>query len=165
MMYASVIDSNGKIVAAFVDYGKKVPALLDDTPYGIITSDGQVTSKNGDPYTMFTVWTGEETTVYVDGDKVSDLTKGALSPSDKSANDTYTQSTGSSDFTVLDGTQHFQGPSDRSERLQRGRPDHYLAKCTEAGRRRYVEDGKITKKPSTRTQRLSTLMPTTRPRR
>ena len=145
MMYASVIDSNGKIVAAFVDYGKKVPGASDDTLYGIITSDGQVTSKNGDPYTMFTVWTGEETTVYVDGDKVSDLTKGALVSFDKSANDTYTQSTGSSDFTVLDGTSISKGQaiavSDYSEADQ----TITFANALKLEGDAYVEDGKITK--------------------
>lgn len=139
MMYASVIDSNGKIVAAFVDYGKKVPGASDDTLYGIITSDGQVTSKNGDPYTMFTVWTGEETTVYVEGDTVSSPTKGALVSFDKSADDTYDQS----DFTVLDGTSQGQAiaVSDYSEADQTITFANALKLEGEA----YVEDGKITK--------------------
>ena len=139
MMYASVIDSNGKIVAAFVDYGKKVPGASDDTLYGIITSDGQVTSKNGDPYTMFTVWTGEETTVYVEGDTVSSPTKGALVSFDKSADDTYDQS----DFTVLDGTSQGQAiaVSDYSEADQTITFANALKLEGEA----YVEDGKTTK--------------------
>ena len=141
MMYASVIDSNGKIVAAFVDYGKKVPGASDDTLYGIITSDGQVTSKNGDPYTMFTVWTGEETTVYVEGDTVSSLNKGALVSFDKSADDTYDQS----DFTILDGTNTAKGQaiavSDYSEADQTITFANALKLEGEA----YVEDGKTTK--------------------
>ena len=140
-MYASVIDSNGKIVAAFVDYGKKVPGASDDTLYGIITSDGQVTSKNGDPYTMFTVWTGEETTVYVEGDTVSSLNKGALVSFDKSADDTYDQS----DFTILDGTNTAKGQaiavSDYSEADQTITFANALKLEGEA----YVEDGKTTK--------------------
>ena len=141
MMYASVIDSNGKIVAAFVDYGKKVPGASDDTLYGIITSDGQVTSKNGDPYTMFTVWTGEETTVYVEGDTVSSLNKGALVSFDKSADDTYDQS----DFTILDGTNTAKGQaiavSDYSEADQ----TITFANALKLEGDAYVEDGKITK--------------------
>ena len=139
MMYASVIDSNGKIVAAFVDYGKKVPGASDDTLYGIITSDGQVTSKNGDPYTMFTVWTGEETTVYVEGDTVSSPTKGALVSFDKSADDTYAQS----DFTVLDGTSQGQAiaVSDYSEADQ----TITFANALKLEGGAYVEDGKTTK--------------------
>ena len=141
MMYASVIDSNGKIVAAFVDYGKKVPGASDDTLYGIITSDGQVTSKNGDPYTMFTVWTGEETTVYVEGDTFSSLNKGALVSFDKSADDTYDQS----NFTILDGTNTAKGQaiavSDYSEADQTITFANALKLEGEA----YVEDGKTTK--------------------
>ena len=101
---AYVID-DGKVVAAFADLGSKPSGASDDTLYGIITSDGTSTNKDGDPYTMFTIWTGEETTVYVDGDKVSDLSKGKLVSFDKAADDTYTQSNaGTKDFTILDGT-------------------------------------------------------------
>ena len=139
------VTNDGKVVAAFVALAGKPSGASDDTLYGIITSDGQVTSKNGDPYTMFTVWTGEETTVYVDGDKVSDLTKGALVSFDKSANDTYTQSTGSSDFTVLDGTSISKGQaiavSDYSEADQ----TITFANALKLEGDAYVEDGKITK--------------------
>lgn len=126
------VTNDGKVVAAFVALAGKPSGASDDTLYGIITDDGQVTSKNGDPYTMFTVWTGEETTVYVEGDTVSSLNKGALVSFDKSADDTYDQS----DFTILDGTNTAKGQAIAVSRLQRSRPDHYLCKCTEAGRRR-----------------------------
>ena len=53
---------------------------------------------------MYTIWTGEETVVYVDGDQ-NGLAKGKLVSFDPSADQTYTQdSTGTKDFTILDGS-------------------------------------------------------------
>ena len=133
------VTNDGKVVAAFVALAGKPSGASDDTLYGIITDDGQVTSKNGDPYTMFTVWTGEETTVYVEGDTVSSLNKGALVSFDKSADDTYDQS----DFTILDGTSQGQAiaVSDYSEADQTITFANALKLEGEA----YVEDGKTTK--------------------
>ena len=137
------VTNDGKVVAAFVALAGKPSGASDDTLYGIITSEGQMTNKNGDPYTMFTVWTGEETTVYVDGDKVSNLTKGALVSFDKSADDTYTQSTSSGDFTILDGTSNGQAiaVSDYSEADQ----TITFASALELKDGAYVENGKTTK--------------------
>ena len=135
------VTNDGKVVAAFVALAGKPSGASDDTLYGIITDDGQVTSKNGDPYTMFTVWTGEETTVYVEGDTVSSLNKGALVSFDKSADDTYDQS----DFTILDGTNTAKGQaiavSDYSEADQ----TITFANALKLEGGAYVEDGKTTK--------------------
>ncbi len=106
-VYASVEDSNGKVVAAFIDTQARPSGAASDTLYGIITSDGTTTTYQGDTYIMFNVWTGEDTTVYVDGDNAgaTALAKGKLVSFDKSSDDTYTQdSSGTKDFTILDGS-------------------------------------------------------------
>ena len=98
------IVKDGKVVAAFAALGSRPNGAAGDTKYGIITTDGTTTTKDGDPYTMYTIWTGEETVVYVDGDQ-NGLAKGKLVSFDPSADQTYTQdSTGTKDFTILDGT-------------------------------------------------------------
>ena len=104
--YASVTNSDGKVVAAFIDLGAKVPGASDTTLYGIVTTDGKNTNDpNGDPSVMYTIWAGEEVTVYVSGDSAGSLKKGELVSFDKSADNMYTQSSsGTKDFTVLDGT-------------------------------------------------------------
>ncbi|MCI9467556.1 MAG: hypothetical protein HFE99_10750, partial [Ruminiclostridium sp.] len=104
-VYASVEDSNGKVVAAFIDTQARPSGAASDTLYGIITSDGTTTTYQGDTYTMYNVWTGEDTTVYVDGDAAGSFVKGTLVSFDKSADNTYTQtSAATKDFTVLDGS-------------------------------------------------------------
>ena len=98
------IVKDGKVVAAFANMTARPNGAAGDTKYGIITTDGTTTTKDGDPYTMYTVWTGEETTVYVDGDQ-DGLAKGKLVSFDPAADQTYTQdSNGTKDFTILDGT-------------------------------------------------------------
>ena len=108
-LYASVTNSSGKVIAAFIDYNGKPSGASSDTMYGIITSDGTVTTKGGDTYTMFNIWTGGDgdgTPVYVSGTNVSDLAKGKLVAFDKSADDIYNQgaTVATKDFTILDGT-------------------------------------------------------------
>ena len=103
------IVKDGKVVAAFAALGSRPNGAAGDTKYGIVTTDGTTTTKDGDPYTMYTVWTGEETTVYVDGDQKDAsgvaLAKGKLVSFDPAADQTYTQdSNGTKDFTILDGT-------------------------------------------------------------
>ena len=107
--YAYVTNSDGKVVAAFIDMSAKPSGAASETLYGIITNDGTVTNKNGDTYTMYNIWTGKDTVVYVDGDQkdASDvaLAKGQLVSFDESADQTYTQDkAGTHDFTILDGT-------------------------------------------------------------
>ena len=98
------IVKDGKVVAAFANMTARPNGAAGDTKYGIITTDGTTTTKDGDPYTQYTIWTGEETVVYVDGDQ-NGLAKGKLVSFDPSADQTYTQdSTGTKDFTILDGT-------------------------------------------------------------
>ena len=104
-IYASVTNSDGKVVAAFIDMNGKPSGSANETLYGIITNDATVTSKDGDTYTMYNIWTGKDTVVYVDGNAQGSLQKGQLVSFDESADQTYTQtSNGSKDFTVLDGT-------------------------------------------------------------
>ena len=103
------IVKDGKVVAAFAALGSRPNGAAGDTKYGIITSDGTTTNKDGDPYTMYTVWTGEETKVYVDGDQKDAsgvaLAKGKLVSFDPAADQTYTQDqAGVHDFTILDGS-------------------------------------------------------------
>ncbi|WP_158574702.1 S-layer homology domain-containing protein [Butyricicoccus sp. AM05-1] len=98
------IVKDGKVVAAFANMTARPNGAAGDTKYGIITTDGTTTTKDGDPYTMYTIWTGEETVVYVDGDQ-NGLAKGKLVSFDPSADQTYTQdSNGTKDFTILDGS-------------------------------------------------------------
>ena len=98
------IVKDGKVVAAFANMTARPNGAAGDTKYGIITTDGTTTTKDGDPYTMYTIWTGEETVVYVDGDQ-NGLAKGKLVSFDPSADQTYTQqSGGTKDFTILDGS-------------------------------------------------------------
>ena len=103
------IVKDGKVVAAFAALGSRPNGAAGDTKYGIVTTDGTTTTKDGDPYTMYTIWTGEETTVYVDGDQKDAsgvaLAKGKLVSFDPAADQTYTQDqAGAHDFTILDGT-------------------------------------------------------------
>ena len=107
------IVKDGKVVAAFANMTARPNGAAGDTKYGIITTDGTTTTKDGDPYTMYTIWTGEETVVYVDGDQKDGanagtgvaLAKGKLVSFDPSADQTYTQqSGGTKDFTILDGS-------------------------------------------------------------
>ena len=103
------IVKDGKVVAAFAALGSRPNGAAGDTKYGIITTDGTTTTKDGDPYTMYTIWTGEETVVYVDGDQKDAsgvaLAKGQLVSFDPAADQTYTQKqAGAHDFTILDGS-------------------------------------------------------------
>ena len=102
------IVKDGKVVAAFAALGSRPNGAAGDTKYGIVTTDGTTTTKDGDPYTMYTIWTGEETTVYVDGTAQTSLNKGNLVSFDPTADQTYTQDTAgvgaTRDFTILDGT-------------------------------------------------------------
>ena len=98
-LYAAVENSDGKVVAAFIDYAGRPSGVSNDTMYGIITSNGTTMTKDGDTYTMFKVWTGAETEIYIEGDTPT-VTKGNLIYFDKSADDTYDES---ADIHVLNG--------------------------------------------------------------
>ena len=107
-MYAYFV-KDGKVVAAFANLQARPNGAAGDTKYGIITTDGTTTTKDGDPYTQYTIWTGEETVVYVDGDQKDAsgvaLAKGQLVSFDPAADQTYTQKQdGAHDFTILDAS-------------------------------------------------------------
>ena len=144
--YAYVTNSDGKVVAAYIDMNSKPSGSANETLYGIVTGDGTVTSKNGDTYTMYNIWTGKDTVVYVDGDAQNSLNKGALVSFDESADQTYTQtSTGSKDFTVLDGTDTAKGQAIAvTDYNEKDKTITFATKLKVNGDA-YVEDGKTTK--------------------
>ena len=144
--YAYVTNSDGKVVAAYIDMNSKPSGSANETLYGIVTGDGTVTSKNGDTYTMYNIWTGKDTVVYVDGDAQDSLNKGALVSFDESADQTYTQtSTGSKDFTVLDGTDTAKGQAIAVTDYNEKDKTITFASALKVDGDAYVENGKTTK--------------------
>ena len=150
--YAYVTNSDGKVVAAFIDMSAKPSGAASETLYGIITNDGTVTNKNGDTYTMYNIWTGKDTVVYVDGDQknASDvaLAKGQLVSFDESANQTYTQDkAGTHDFTILDGTATVPAKGQAIAVTDYNEKDKTITFATKlkVDGDAYVADGKITK--------------------
>ena len=131
--YAYAVD-DGKVVAAFINLQDKPGGASDDTLYGIVTTGGQSTNKGDDPYTLFHIWTGEDTLVYVD-DAASKLSKGTLVSFDKSADDTYSED----DFTVL--TDKAVAVTDYSEEDQ----NITYAKTLKVEGNAFVENGVETK--------------------
>ena len=124
----------------------KPSGSANETLYGIVTGDGTVTSKNGDTYTMYNIWTGKDTVVYVDGDAQDSLNKGALVSFDESADQTYTQtSTGSKDFTVLDGTDTAKGQAIAVTDYNEKDKTITFASALKVDGDAYVENGKTTK--------------------
>ena len=150
--YAYVTNSDGKVVAAFIDMSAKPSGAASETLYGIITNDGTVTNKNGDTYTMYNIWTGKDTVVYVDGDQknASDvaLAKGQLVSFDESADQTYTQDkAGTHDFTILDGTATVPAKGQAIAVTDYNEKDKTITFATKlkVDGDAYVADGKITK--------------------
>ena len=144
--YAYVTNSDGKVVAAYINMNSKPSGSANETLYGIVTGDGTVTSKNGDTYTMYNIWTGKDTVVYVDGDAQDSLNKGALVSFDESADQTYTQtSTGSKDFTVLDGTDTAKGQAIAVTDYNEKDKTITFASALKVDGDAYVENGKTTK--------------------
>ena len=154
--YAYVTNSDGKVVAAFIDMSAKPSGAASETLYGIITNDGTVTNKNGDTYTMYNIWTGKDTVVYVDGNQKDAssvaLAKGQLVSFDESADQTYTQNNagtqdnaGTYDFTILDGTTTAKGQAIAvTDYNEKDKTITFATKLKVEGDA-YVADGKTTK--------------------
>ena len=144
--YASVTNSDGKVVAAFIDMGSKPSGSANETLYGIVTGDGTVTNKDGDTYTMYNIWTGKDTVVYVDGDDQGSLNKGDLVSFDESADQTYTQTKQKGkDFTVLDGTTTAKGQAIAVTDYNEKDKTITFASALKVEGDAYVADGKTTK--------------------
>ena len=155
-IYASVTNSDGKVVAAFIDMNGKPSGSANETLYGIITNDPTVTSKDGDTYTMYNIWTGKDTVVYVDGNQKDAsgvaLAKGQLVSFDESADQTYTQNKkddngGTYDFTILDGTATVPAKGQAIAVTDYNEKDKTItfASALKVDGDAYVADGKTTK--------------------
>ena len=95
---AYVTNSDGKVVAAFINLNAKPSGASDTTVYGIVTSDHTAVTKDGDPHYRYTVATNDgDKTVYV---TTESLNKGDLVAFDVSADETYV----AGDFTIYTGT-------------------------------------------------------------
>ena len=154
--YAYVTNSDGKVMAAFIDMSAKPSGAASETLYGIITNDGTVTNKNGDTYTMYNIWTGKDTVVYVDGNQKDAsgvaLAKGQLVSFDESADQTYTQNNagtqdnaGTYDFTILDGTTTAKGQAIAVTDYNEKDKTITFASALKVDGDAYVADGKTTK--------------------
>ncbi len=90
---------NGRLVAAYVTMAANPRGNTSDTLYGMVISEDGKESKDGDVYTKYTVWTGANTVVYVDGvDGTADvLVKGNIVKFDESVDQIYNEA----DFTQL----------------------------------------------------------------
>ncbi len=148
--YAYVTNSDGKVVAAFIDMREKPSGAASETLYGIITNDGTVTNKNGDTYTMYNIWTGKDTVVYVDepksdadDDKDTAFEKGQLVSFDESADQLYNIG----DFTVLDGTATVPAKGQAIAVTDYNEKDKTItfASALKVDGDAYVADGKTTK--------------------
>ena len=148
--YAYVTNSDGKVVAAFINMSAKPSGAASETLYGIITNDGTVTNKNGDTYTMYNIWTGKDTVVYVDetsfeandaDDKDTAFEKGQLVSFDESADQLYNIG----DFTVLDGTTTAKGQAIAVTDYNEKDKTITFASALKVDGDAYVADGKTTK--------------------
>ncbi|MFR1051707.1 MAG: S-layer homology domain-containing protein [Lachnospirales bacterium] len=86
---------DGQVVAAYVDLSSKPGSSTADTLYGIVTDYNGTTKISGDTYYSYSVWTGEDKTVYVDS-KTDNLKAGNIVTFDETSDGQYTPS----DFTV-----------------------------------------------------------------
>ncbi len=63
------LDKDGKVVVAYIDLNDKPSGANANTMYGIVTSDGNVTNKDGVNYTTFNVYANNEPmTITFEGD-------------------------------------------------------------------------------------------------
>ncbi|MCI5499802.1 MAG: S-layer homology domain-containing protein, partial [Clostridiales bacterium] len=84
-VYFVLNDDGTKVVAAFADLGNKPSGASSNTLYGMITKVEQNVKVDGVNYNKYTVWTGEDTTVYTK----DTFEKGDFVYFDKTSDDLY----------------------------------------------------------------------------
>ncbi|MGE9971152.1 S-layer homology domain-containing protein [Candidatus Pseudoscillospira sp. SGI.172] len=87
---------DGQVVAACVELSRKPGSNTADTLYGIVTDYNGTTKISGDTYYSYSVWTGEDKTVYVDSKDATKLATGNIVTFDETSDGQYTPG----DFTV-----------------------------------------------------------------
>ena len=83
--------TTGQVVAAYAELDSKPGSSTADTLYGIVTSYVGTRVIDDDTYFQYTVWTGEETTVYASND--TSIAAGDIVSFDQASDNKYDQST------------------------------------------------------------------------
>ncbi|MDO4515562.1 MAG: S-layer homology domain-containing protein [Bacillota bacterium] len=88
-------NTDGKVVAAYIELMAKPAGSTSDTMYGIVTSEGSVTKDDDTSYVSFSVYAnGQDMTIKFEGDQDSNISidKGDLVYFDKTSDNVYSVS-------------------------------------------------------------------------